>query len=339
MDTLTQMTLGAGVGELILGRKVGNKALLWGAVAGLIPDLDVLAGVFMSPVDRFVFHRTVSHSILFCVVLAPLLGWLLARLHAKDKVPWLPWSRLVFWGLFTHILLDCFTGYGTQVFWPFLDHRVEWNTIFVVDPLYTLPFLGCLLVLVFLNRTSRTRRILAWTGIGLSTAYLALTVVNKLHMESVFQEALVSQNLAHRRLMTQPSPLNNLLWRGVAETHNGYWIGYYSLLDDDRRIRFRFVPRLDRLIDDLRRDPDLVKLLHKCDGYYCLTREDGALVFNDLRFGRFQEWDDGAGGYIFAFVIETDSAPLSLTRRRPDFPVSGDLLKQFVARVFGNKEL
>ena len=42
MDSLTQIVLGAAVGEATLGRKVGNKALLWGAIAGTIPDLDVV---------------------------------------------------------------------------------------------------------------------------------------------------------------------------------------------------------------------------------------------------------------------------------------------------------
>ena len=44
MDSLTQIVLGAAVGEVMLGRKVGNRAILWGAVAGTIPDLDVYCG-------------------------------------------------------------------------------------------------------------------------------------------------------------------------------------------------------------------------------------------------------------------------------------------------------
>jgi len=42
VDSLTQIILGAAVGEAVLGKKVGNKALLWGGIAGTLPDLDVL---------------------------------------------------------------------------------------------------------------------------------------------------------------------------------------------------------------------------------------------------------------------------------------------------------
>ena len=42
MDTVTQIGLGAAVGEAMLGRLVGRRALLWGGIFGLLPDLDVL---------------------------------------------------------------------------------------------------------------------------------------------------------------------------------------------------------------------------------------------------------------------------------------------------------
>ena len=46
MDSLTQIVLGGAIGELIAGKRMGNKAVLWGAIAGTIPDLDVFLRVF-----------------------------------------------------------------------------------------------------------------------------------------------------------------------------------------------------------------------------------------------------------------------------------------------------
>ena len=43
MDSLTQIVLGAACGELAAGKKIGNRALLWGAIGGTIPDLAVLS--------------------------------------------------------------------------------------------------------------------------------------------------------------------------------------------------------------------------------------------------------------------------------------------------------
>ena len=119
MDSLTQVVLGASVGELILGKKLGNKALLWGAIAGTIPDLDVLASPFMDMVGELTFHRSITHSFLFAVIVSPLLGLLLARLYKKDNASWQEWGWLFFWGFVTHALLDSCTTWGTQLFWPF----------------------------------------------------------------------------------------------------------------------------------------------------------------------------------------------------------------------------
>ena len=80
MDSLTQIVLGAAVGEAVLGRKVGNKALLYGAIAGTIPDLDVISRSFVDTVTALEFHRGFTHSIVFSVLFAPVFGWLVSRL-------------------------------------------------------------------------------------------------------------------------------------------------------------------------------------------------------------------------------------------------------------------
>jgi len=76
LDSLTQIVLGAACGEIVAGKKIGNRAMLWGAVGGTIPDLDVLAGLFTDEITSTSFHRGFMHSILFAV-LAP---WILAKL-------------------------------------------------------------------------------------------------------------------------------------------------------------------------------------------------------------------------------------------------------------------
>lgn len=81
MDSLTQMVLGAAVGEAVLGKKIGNRAMLWGGIAGTIPDLDVLSNLFMSPINALAFHRGITHSVVFCFLAALLLGWLVPKYY------------------------------------------------------------------------------------------------------------------------------------------------------------------------------------------------------------------------------------------------------------------
>ena len=190
MDSLSQIVLGAAVGEAALGKKVGNKAALWGAIAGTIPDLDVLSGLWQTEFESMVSHRGFSHSIFFSLVFAPILGWLIWRIYKRRQASYRDWSLLAFLSLVTHPLLDCFTSWGTQLFWPFSDHRVAWDTIFVADPLYTLPFLTCLIVALFLRRDSKARRNWNRAGLIISCAYLMLTVVNKMTVNRVFTKQL-----------------------------------------------------------------------------------------------------------------------------------------------------
>ena len=120
MDLVTQTVLGAAVGESVLGKKAGNKAIMWGAAGGLIPDLDVLITPLFSEVDGLFVHRGFSHSLIFAFLLAPLLGWLIHRIHQKKmNIARREWTILIFWAAFTHPILDYFTTYGTGAFVPF----------------------------------------------------------------------------------------------------------------------------------------------------------------------------------------------------------------------------
>lgn len=81
MDSLTQIVLGAAVAEAALGKKIGNRAMLWGAIGGTIPDLDVLTGFWMNDLQRIEAHRGISHSLLFGLLFPLLMAWLVKRLY------------------------------------------------------------------------------------------------------------------------------------------------------------------------------------------------------------------------------------------------------------------
>ena len=89
MDSLSQIVLGAAVGEAVLGRRIGNRAMIWGAVAGTIPDMDVLGKYFLSELDNLAFHRGISHSLLFCLVGSLVFGWVTDRLYRSRHHAWL----------------------------------------------------------------------------------------------------------------------------------------------------------------------------------------------------------------------------------------------------------
>ena len=140
MDSLTQLTVGAACAEKIIGKEVGRKALVWGAVIGTLPDLDVFIKYSTDEITSTELHRGVSHSLVLSIAMAPILGWIAHKIHIKREATFKNGSWLFFWALVTHPLLDANTTWGTQFFWPF-DYRLAFKNIFVVDPLYTIPFL------------------------------------------------------------------------------------------------------------------------------------------------------------------------------------------------------
>ena len=153
MDSLTHIVLGAAIGEAVLGKKIGRKAMLWGALADTIPDFDVFAYPCVSDAQQLLVHRGITHSFFFIILMAPLLGWLFSKWFKKSEVSWKQWTLLFFLGMFTHVLIDSMTSYGTGWFEPFSSYRVSFNTIFVADPFYTIPFLVCVLIALILLTT------------------------------------------------------------------------------------------------------------------------------------------------------------------------------------------
>lgn len=87
MDSLTQIVLGAAVGEAVLGRKVGNRAMLWGGIAGTIPDLDVFANLSTDPMSSLAYHRAFTHSIAFGVIAPFILSVAIHRLYGGKDGP------------------------------------------------------------------------------------------------------------------------------------------------------------------------------------------------------------------------------------------------------------
>jgi len=302
MDSISQIVLGAACGEAVLGKKIGNKALLWGAIGGTIPDMDVILSPFFDPVDALFVHRGFSHSLIFSFLVAPLLGWLLARIYRKADVSWKEWTQLFFWSLFTHPLLDAMTGYGTGLFEPFSNYRVDVSSIFIVDPLYTLPFLFCLIGVMSAKNNLEKRKSRNRLGLIFSTGYLLFTFLNQQFMQSGFRKELEIKNISAERMMTVPTPFNTVLWGTVAEAGEGYYVGYRSWFDK-QPTEFAFFPKNDSLITDIKNDESVQKLIRFSKGFYIISQRDEKIFFNDVRFAQAGGWTDLKADFVFSFEI------------------------------------
>ena len=143
---------------MILGKRLGNRALAWGALFGSLPDLDALLMPFLDTADKLWWHRGPSHSLLVMCLASYFLAPRLAKLWKRDKVSRARAGWFVFAVWSTHVLIDCFTVYGTSVLWPFPAKRVAFNHLFIIDPLFTAPMLVTLVWLAFLRSKKQLPR-------------------------------------------------------------------------------------------------------------------------------------------------------------------------------------
>jgi len=259
MDSVTQAVLGAAIGEAVLGKKIGNKAALLGAIGGTIPDLDILLNPFFSTLQNISIHRGYSHSILFCLLGGLFFAWLLTKVKWTKEISYTRLFSLSFLALFTHILLDAFTTYGTQLFLPFSDYRVSFDSVNIVDPLYTLPLLALLLITLFKARSNGLIRSKANSyGLILSSAYLIFTLGNKERVENIFQNALDERGIQIEYLSSVPVKVANIYWYGVARSSDSLYLAKYSPFQKDD-LKFDVFPVNEQLLDDL--DPYLIDRL------------------------------------------------------------------------------
>lgn len=334
MDSVTQILLGAAVGEAVAGKKAGNKAVMWGAISGTIPDFDVIGRYFLNTVEALDFHRGISHSLLFAIVISPVVGYFISRLHRQTSATWKDWTWLVFLGLFTHALLDCFTTWGTQLFWP-LDYRVAFKSVFVVDPLYTLPLLVCLVWLMFLPRNSVKRRKLNMAGLILSSSYLALTLIAKSQANAVFESSFAAQGIEFTRYDSRPAPLNIVLWTVNVETKEGYYIGYYSFLDNDQKIAYDFFPKNRELLGKFDNDEGVRKLIEIAEEWYTVEPAAQGIIINDLRFGQSSGWETGEGDFVFAYHVYESGSDVKVKEVEKDLRQGSKMLMPLWNRILG----
>lgn len=339
MDSLTQIVLGAAVGEAVAGRKLGNKALLWGAIAGTIPDLDVLANPLLDMVGQLSFHRSVTHSFFFAIIASPLLGWALWRLYKNEHASFRDWTLLFFLGFTTHAILDSFTTWGTQLFWPFTNYGVAFYNIFVIDPFYTVPFLICVIAVLFYDRRNPKRK--RWNNAGLiiSSLYLVFSLAAQAYAKGVFKKSLDAQGIAYESEIVKATPMNTLLWSVTAATEDGFYNGFYSLLDDNQNIRYSFEPRQEHLLEGYRGGPKMERLLQITKGYHAVEEAAEGINIKDLRFGQFDGWQEGKGQYVFVYHVwheQDGSLKFEEVNNRPK--IDGDYLKAYLHRILGNKD-
>lgn len=313
MDSLTQIALGSAVGVAVMGRRTPAwKAALAGAFFGTLPDLDALIK-HADPIRNMTFHRAESHGFFYLTLISPLLAWLVLRLWPGSG-SYRRWLLAIWLILITHVLLDALTVYGTQLLQPFSDHPFEVGSMFIIDPLYTLP----LLLGLFLTLRRKAAPAHGWNYLALAftSLYVLWGMGAQYHVKQIAGQTLARHHPEAGPLLVTATPFNTWVWRVLAMTPEGYLEGFYALNDRQRQINFDFFPYADPALQAAARQVvphqaagplpaaewEIARMAWFSHGFFHLREVEGQLVISDLRMGQ-------EPFYSFNFVVaERDGA-------------------------------
>jgi inner membrane protein len=303
MDSLTHTVLGACVGQVIAGKKIGKHAMFWGALANNIPDIDVITSFWMNQADSLLAHRGFTHSILFALLFSPLLAWIFKRFYKNKNMLFRDWLLIFGSGMFIHIFIDSLTCYGTGWFEPFNHKRVTMNILFVADPLYTIALFVAFIALLILKNKNKSREKWASWAIYLSSAYIVFAAFVKISIDKHFTAELKDKHIAYTNYFTTPAPLTSFLWYMVAKSDSGFYLGYHSLFDKSDTVPLRYHPQNDELISTLPPSNELLKLKRFSKNYYTAEKSGDTIYFNDIRFGTTGGWEKPNEDFVFRYRL------------------------------------
>ena len=315
MDSVTHIVLGACVGKVVLPQKWGKKALILGALAHSIPDMDTLSSFFNSETQDLLLHRSISHSLFMAIIFA-LLFASFSYIGDKRTVKfgWLFLPFLLLVGL--HDLLDTCNNYGTELFAPFSSRRFSFHLLYVVDPLFTIvPLVAAILLFCKKESWAEAKKV-AFLGIFAPCVYLGIVGTGKARVERVLSQNPPAPS-ARFDFLT-PTPFNGFLWYGVFSTDSTVYLTYRSAFDKPGFLAtYSSYPKNAQLLQPYLQEEDTKNLLAFSGGIYTVEQIKDTIQFNIPRFGQILGWQYPHAPFTFYYHIHPDVGnSLSVQRGR-----------------------
>jgi len=335
LDSFTHIVLGACIGEAIAGKKLGKKAMLIGAIAQSIPDIDFITTFWLSDSKDIVSHRGITHSILFAAAITFVSAWLLRYIFKKLNLSWKTWFLLIGINVFTHLLIDGFNAYGIGWLEPFSHHRFSFHVLFVADPLFSIwPFIAFVALLLLRNK-SQERRTWWWAGIGLSCLYLVYAIINKTVVDNAVRKNLIAKGISTKNYFTTPTPFNSWLWYTIAKDKNGYYVSYRSVFDSKPQMHFQYFSRNDSLLDLIHNREEVKDMTRFANGFYTVDIKNDTTIFNVLRFGQVVGWHDPKEKFAFYYFLDCPGSNEVVAQRGRFEKWNKETISSFIRRIKG----
>ena len=317
MDPLSQGVIGAVAAQQKTTKNHFVIATILGFLSGMAADLDIFIRSSNDPLLYLEFHRQFTHSLIFI----PIGGFLCAIffyylfLRNKDitfKQTYI-YSTL---GYATHGLLDSCTTYGTQLLWPFTDDRVAWNTISIIDPLFTIPLLSLIILAVI-----KKKKIISYLALFWVIFYSIFGLIQKERAEAIGAELASSRGHELVNVVAKPSFANLIVWKIIYETDKKYYIDAVRLSFDIKIIKGLSIDKLNIknsfpwLDTNSQQAKDIERFRWFSNGYIALSKTNSNQII-DIRYSTLPNKGDGLWGIELSPTVTNDKHIKMVTNRR-----------------------
>ncbi len=297
MDPLTQGIVGTTAAQSFSKKKNLILASFIGLLAGLAPDIDIFIRSNHDPLLFLEFHRQFTHSLLFIPVGGFICAIVFYALFAKK-------SNLSFKdtyifstvGYATHGIVDTFTTYGTQLYWPFSDERLAWNTVSVIDPLFTIPIIFlCILTLIKKNKK------IAFYAIAWILIYQFMAFNQKQRAESIILQHAMKQGHNVKSIEAKPSFANIIVWKVIYTDNNNYYVNAIRLGKTHTIFEGESIKKIDIKNDypwldsKSQQAKDLKRFRWFSNGYLGVDKNNKNIIY-DIRFSAIPNETTGLWG-------------------------------------------
>lgn len=356
MNWIAQAALGAALGELMLGKRLGKYGLFWGALIALLPEYEIVAGWFLDHAHAVMFRHGPFHSLAAAAGLSVVIGYLSAFIWKPSP----PISQKLVGGiafaiLCAHLLLDCFTVEGAALFWPLSNHHVSFSNLHGKDPMFTAQLLATALGMIWLETETRKKsrskkkpelgrrhRLCLW-GLGISGGYAALSILLKFTVSAGFEADLTRRGITYHRRTEAPASRQILLWRAVIESKDEYRVGYRSVFEwFSTPIRWTIYPKNPGALAKLTGFKEPTVLTDPADDWWLARPTAKGTWLGDIRRGEFKTWG-AKKGVVDSSLTETLHIDLSAKGESVQVlskPAGSrtEYVKQTFFRIFGNRD-
>lgn len=303
MDILTQGVLGAVLAQSVAKKEDVKWATIIGFVAGLLADVDIFINSSTDPLLTLEFHRHFTHSIFF-IPFGALITAGFFWFFVREKLSFKKIYIYSFLGFSMSGVLDACTSYGTYLFWPLINERISLNIISIVDPIFTLALLVCL---VYVIRTKEITK--AKIGLAFAMVYLSLGFIQQQRAQTAAEQLAESRGHTISQHVVKPTLGNLLLWRSVYLYKDNYYIDAVRVGGFSKNIFYKGSAirkiSLDKDLADVDKNSvlwnDIKRFNHFSDDYIVFSPINENVI-GDLRYSMLPT----SASPLWGIVINTD---------------------------------